>query len=199
MKRREALELFAQVRQSSPAVTGPSFGGRVLHEVAHEPATLYNMELGYAVAVCMGLAMTLPSERIYAVEGDGSLIAGLASLTTVARYAPPNLVILVFNNRSWATTGGQPTAARTGTDIQAVAQAAGLTKACHVADTDALIRALADAAGTHGPHLIVIDIEDEDVRNAGQSPAYPFDIVESAIRFRRNLEDRGLVPTIWAV
>jgi hypothetical protein len=34
---------------------------------------------------------------------------------------------------------------------------------------------------------------------ASEARAMPFDIVESAIRFRRTLEDRGLVPTIWAV
>jgi hypothetical protein len=79
MKRREALELFARVRNGAPAVTGPSFGGRILHDVAHEPATLYNMELGYPTAVCMGLALALPSEKIYAIEGDGSMIAGLAA------------------------------------------------------------------------------------------------------------------------
>jgi hypothetical protein len=33
----------------------------------------------------------------------------------------------------------------------------------------------------------------------GQSKAMPFDIVESSIRFRRTLEDRGLVPPIWAI
>jgi hypothetical protein len=47
--------------------------------------------------------------------------------------------------------------------------------------------------------LIVIDVESEDVKTAGSSQAYPFDIVEAAVTFRRTLEDRGLVPTIWAV
>jgi sulfopyruvate decarboxylase subunit beta len=199
MKRREALEVFVRVRGTSPAVTGPSFGGRILHDVGPEPATLYNMELAYPTAVCVGLALSLPGERIYAIEGDGSMIAGLATLTTVGRYAPPNLVVLVFNNRSWATTGAQPTAARTGTDLTAVAQAAGIAQARTVADLASLEEALQHAAQVDGPHFVVVEIEDEDVRTAGTSPAYPFDIVESAIRFRRTLEERGLVPTIWAV
>ncbi|MFD4971676.1 hypothetical protein [Streptomyces sp. NPDC058424] len=40
MNRREVLEIFACHRGDAPAVTGPSFGGRVLHELAHEPATI---------------------------------------------------------------------------------------------------------------------------------------------------------------
>ena len=73
MNRRELLEVFARYRGNAPVVTGPSFGGRVLREVAHEPATLYNMELAYPTAVCLGLALALPDQHVYAVEGDGFL------------------------------------------------------------------------------------------------------------------------------
>lgn len=199
MNRREVLEVFARHRRDAPAVTGPSFGGRVLHEIAHSPTTLYNMELGYPTAVCLGLALTLPGERVFAVEGDGSLIAGLATLTTVARYAPPNLVVLVVNNRSFSTTGAQPTAAAGTTDIAAVAQAAGITSAVEVHDVEALDAALGRATREDGPHVIVATIESEDIATAGTSKAYPFDLVEAAVTFRRSLEERGLVPTIWAI
>lgn len=198
MNRFEALEVVARYRGDSPAITGPSFGGRVLREVAHEPATIYNMDLAYATPMCFGLALALPHQRVYAIEGDGSMIAGLASLTTIGRYAPPNLVVIVINNRSWATTGAQPTAAAT-TDLVQIARAAGITSAVEVSDIAGVDLALRSAVETAGPHFIVIDVEPEDVSSAGRSKAYPFDIVEAAITFRRTLEDRGLVPTIWAV
>ncbi|MFD4971674.1 hypothetical protein [Streptomyces sp. NPDC058424] len=54
--------------------------------------------------------------------------------------------------------------------------------------------ALSRAATAPGPHFVVADVEPEDVRTAGSSQAYPFDIVEAAVVFRRALEDRGLVP-----
>lgn len=199
MNRREVIEIFARYRGDSPAVTGPSFGGRILQEIAHRRATVYNMELAYPTPMCMGLALALPDERVFAIEGDGSMIAGLASLTTVARYAPPNLVIVVINNRSFASTGGQPTAASADADLVQIARGAGIASARSVDDLDGVRAALGIATTSPGPHLIVIQVEDEDVRSAGSSQAYPFDIVESAITFRRDLEERGLVPTIWAV
>jgi sulfopyruvate decarboxylase subunit beta len=199
VNRREVLEVFAQHRGDSPAVTGPSFGGRVLHEIAHRPTTLYNMELGYTTAVCLGLALSLPGERIFAVEGDGSLIAGLPTLTTVARYAPPNLVVLVINNRSFSTTGAQPTAAAGKADIAALARAAGIPQVVAVDSVEELDAALGQATDSDGPHVIVAAIEPEDIATAGTSKAYPFDLVEAAVTFRRSLEDRGLVPTIWAI
>ncbi|MEV5009993.1 thiamine pyrophosphate-dependent enzyme [Streptomyces sp. NPDC056159] len=199
MKRRDVLEILARYRGESPAVVGPGFGGRILHEIDHRPATIYNMEFGYPAAVCLGLALALPQERVFAIEGDGSLIAALGTLTTVARYAPRNLIILVINNRSFATTGAQPTASASVTDIAAVGKAAGLASSTCVADLAAAEAALGQAVEADGPHLIVADVEYEDVQSAGQSKAYPFDIVEAAITFRRSLENRGLVPTIWAV
>jgi hypothetical protein len=59
--------------------------------------------------------------------------------------------------------------------------------------------ALRRAVETPGPHFVVIDVEPENVKSAGKSKAYPYDIVEAAITFRRTLENRGLVPTIGAV
>ena len=50
-----------------------------------------------------------------------------------------------------------------------------------------------------GPFLIVARVEVQDRPSPGGYRAYSFDIVESAIRFRRDLVDRGLVPPIWAV
>ena len=43
MNRRQVLEIFARYRGDAPAITGPSFGGRILYTIDHRPATLYNM------------------------------------------------------------------------------------------------------------------------------------------------------------
>lgn len=199
MNRREVLEVFVRHRGDSPAVTGPSFGGRMLYATDHRPATIYNMELGYPTAVCLGLALSLPSERIYAVEGDGSMLAGLATLTTVARYQPKNLVVLVIDNQAYVTTGSIASATSTGTDLVAIAKGAGIAESHRVSDVGALDEVLAKAATGQGPFFIVAEIEREDMGAIGKSSAMPFDIVESSIRFRRTLEEKGLVPSIWAV
>ena len=199
MNRRDVLEVFSRHRGDSPAVTGPSFGGRVLYSIDHRPATLYNMELGYPTAVCLGLALSLPDQRIYAVEGDGSMLAGLATLTTVARFAPKNLVVLVIDNRAYVTTGSIASATSTGTDLVAIARGAGIVEAQRATDAATLDRMLGSAAAGAGPFFIVAEIEQESMAAVGKSTAMPFDIVESSIRFRRTLEDKGLVPPIWAV
>jgi len=199
MTRQEVLEIFARHRGDAPAVTGPSFGGRILYTIDHRPATLYNMELGYPTAMCVGLALCLPTERVYAIEGDGSMLAGLSVLPTIARYRPRNLVVIVVDNRAYVTTGSIPSATASGSDLVAMAEGAGIEKAFRASDAAAFEQYMKRAIVEDGPFFIVADVEKEDLALVGKSKAMPFDIVESCVRFRRTLEDRGLVPAIWAI
>ena len=127
------------------------------------------------------------------------MLMGIGTLSTVARYRPRNLVIVVIDNRAYVTTGAMASATASGTDLAAMARGAGMDQVDRVADGAALDRSLKRATSTEGPHLIVSDVEADEMADLGKYPAMPFDIVESAIRFRRNLEDRELVPPIWAV
>jgi sulfopyruvate decarboxylase subunit beta len=199
MTRQEVLEIFARYRGDSPAITGPSFGGRILYTVDHRPATLYNMELGYPTAMFLGLALCLPTERVFVIEGDGSMLAGLSVLTTIGRYRPRNLIVIVIDNRAYVTTGSVPSATAGGADLVAIAKGAGIEKAFRAADLSAFEQCMKRAIAEDGPFFIVADIEKEDMASIGKSKAMPFDIVESCVRFRRTLEDRGLVPPIWSV
>jgi sulfopyruvate decarboxylase subunit beta len=199
MNRREVIEIFARYRGESPVIVGPGVSGRILFDIDHQPATIYNMELGYPTSMCLGLALALKGERVFSLEGDGSLLVGLGVLTTIARYRPRNLVVLVIDNRIYSTTGSMPSATATGTDLAAIGRGAGMEKVERVGDTEALDRSLKLATTTDGPFLIVADVEPDTPSLFANARAMPFDIVESAIRFRRNLEDRGLVPPIWAV
>jgi sulfopyruvate decarboxylase subunit beta len=199
MTRQEVLEIFARYRGESPAITGPSFGGRILYTVDHRPATLYNMELGYPTAMFLGLALCLPTERVFVIEGDGSMLAGLSVLTTIGRYRPRNLIVIVVDNHAYVTTGSVPSATAGGADLVAMAKGAGIEKAFRAADLGAFEQCMKRSIAEDGPFFIVADIEKEDMASIGKSKAMPFDIVESCVRFRRTLEDRGVVPPIWSV
>ena len=199
MNRRDAIEVFARYRGDAPVIVGPGVSGRLLYEIDHRPATIYQMELGYPAPMCLGLAFALPGERVYALDGDGSLLMSLGVLTTIARYRPSNLTVLVLDNRLYLSTGALPSATASGADLAAIGRGAGLEHAETVADAAALERALARTTRESGPFLIVAQIEAQDRVGPGGYRAMPFDIVESAIRFRRDLVDRGLVEPLWAI
>src|SRR3954447_5774010 len=77
--------------------------------------------MGLAVPIALGVAIAQPRRKVFALEGDGSILMQLGSLSTVAAQAPKNLTILVMDNGTYQITGGQPTPAAAGTDYVAVA------------------------------------------------------------------------------
>ncbi|MFC2009949.1 thiamine pyrophosphate-dependent enzyme [Chloroflexota bacterium] len=54
----------------------------------------------------LGLALARPDKKVMVLDGDGSLLMNLGSLVTIANMAPPNLIIFLFENTVWETSGG---------------------------------------------------------------------------------------------
>jgi thiamine pyrophosphate-dependent acetolactate synthase large subunit-like protein len=88
VNRIECLEVFAAARGDAAVIVGPGFAGHELAAAAHSDLTIYNMEMGYAASMCLGLALALEptGRRVVAIEGDGSLLMALPTLTTMCRY-----------------------------------------------------------------------------------------------------------------
>jgi sulfopyruvate decarboxylase subunit beta len=199
MNRREAIEVFARLRAGGPAITGPGATSGTLWSMGHEPATIYNMELGYATAMCLGIALAVPTERVFALEGDGSMIAGLATLTSIGRHRPPNLVTIVLDNGVYATGVGigpgitEETAASHGTRLAAVAVACGIPadQVLEPETVEAFEAALGRSIHEPGPWMIVARIDASDASGSPTRRRPGVDVVESAVLFRREMVDRG--------
>ena len=58
--------------------------------------------------VALGLALAQPGRKVLCLDGDGSLLMNLGAMVTIANKAPKNLVHVLFNNKVYAVTGGQP-------------------------------------------------------------------------------------------
>jgi thiamine pyrophosphate-dependent acetolactate synthase large subunit-like protein len=194
MKRADVIDAFAAVRGDAAVVTGPGASSGMLYVRDHRPATIYNMELAYATAICLGIALGDPSRRVVAIEGDGSLTAELQVFTTIARYAPPNLVVLAMDNGIYGTGGGTVrTAAGGRTDLAAVARACGIgaDHVVEVADVEAVRAALEAALTRDGPWIVVAHVDAIDASSGPKRARPKVDIVESAAALRQALEERG--------
>ena len=64
--------------------------------------------MGKASSIGLGLALAQPDKKVIVLDGDGSLLMNLGSLVTIINMAPNNLVLFVFENGIYRTTGGQP-------------------------------------------------------------------------------------------
>jgi thiamine pyrophosphate-dependent acetolactate synthase large subunit-like protein len=195
MNYKDVIAALAAARGDALVVAGPGVSSRLLWAASHRPATLYQMELGYPTAMCLGLALAAPRERVLALEGDGSLLAGLGVLTTIARYGPANLAVLVLDNGRYGTVGAGTveTATRTGTDFVAVARGCGwdAEKTMRAVTVEDVRAGLRRALSEPGPWLIAASVDGGTLADARDVGQIPFDIVEAAITFRRAMIDRG--------
>jgi sulfopyruvate decarboxylase subunit beta len=199
VQRIACIDVFARLRGAAVVIVGPGYAGHELATARHGDLTLYNMDMGYAAPICLGLALARPDQRVVAIEGDGSMLMALHTLATAARYRPPNLTIIVFDNGYYLTTGRGSVATATGhgmdpaaghrTDLAAVARAAGLDPdhVCAAGDLPAFEAAAARALTQPGPWYIVARVDTADRGHARARGEFPTDVVEQAVLFQLGL------------
>lgn len=112
--------------------------------------------MGYTTPTGFGLAVA-NDVPVTVLEGDGSLLMSLGCLSTIGTYDPSNLTIVVWNNETYATTGGQPTASEN-IEFEAVAKGCGL-KAFHVTDRESFEEEYVLAVEHDGAALVACDVE----------------------------------------
>jgi thiamine pyrophosphate-dependent acetolactate synthase large subunit-like protein len=98
--------------------------------------------MGAAVSIGRCPAMRRASLRVFVLAGDGSLLMNLGSLATIGWVRPQNLVVIVWDNAAYATTGGQDSATAHGADLEAAARAMGITSSTTVHDDRELAKAI---------------------------------------------------------
>ncbi|HET9267877.1 MAG TPA: thiamine pyrophosphate-dependent enzyme [Vicinamibacterales bacterium] len=116
--------------------------------------------MGLASSVGLGLAMAQPAQRVIVLDGDGSLLMNLGSLATIGWVRPANLVLVVWDNEKYGTTGGQDTATAHGADLDAAARAMGITATATSRTPREFERALARAQSEPGPWVIVAKVDE---------------------------------------
>jgi thiamine pyrophosphate-dependent acetolactate synthase large subunit-like protein len=114
--------------------------------------------MGMVSSVALGVALARPDRRVVGLDGDGSLLMNLGSLSTMAIAQPANLTLVVWDNEVYGTTGGQPTATAHGCDLAAVARSLGIERVSTVTTPEDLDREFARTRREPGPAVIVAKV-----------------------------------------
>jgi thiamine pyrophosphate-dependent acetolactate synthase large subunit-like protein len=110
--------------------------------------------MGLAVSIALGVAIAQPHRKVFALEGDGSILMQLGSLSTVASRDQKNLCVIIMDNGAYQITGGQKTQTALGADIVGIARESGLAQSAWAADEDAFVELVRLALDRDGPWLI---------------------------------------------
>jgi sulfopyruvate decarboxylase subunit beta len=157
-----------------------------LHSLGHRSNFFYLQHaMGLASSTGLGLAMCLPNQKVVVFDGDGSVLMNLGGLTTLARYRPANLVHVIFDNESLLSVGGFPTATSTGSDLEALARAAGIARTSTVHAIDEFSRTF-DAA-VHATELACIVVKVEAL--GPKSYTTDLALLENRFQFQRHIEN----------
>lgn len=199
MKRYDCLKILGQEIGDGLVIT--TVGGAAAEWNAIRPSdgNLRCRTLGLVSSIALGLALALPKRRIVGIDGDGALLMNACGLATLAWQKPANLMLLLFDNGIYEASGLRPTATSAGTDLIAMARAAGLQNASWAASLDNYRSELRKAKERGALSMIGAKTESgmEYFKSWRELPAFEYNEVENVYRFMRHiekLEGRRVVP-----
>ena len=68
--------------------------------------------MGHCSSIALGIALSKPDREVVCIDGDGSMLMHLGSLTSIASLKPKNFRHILMNNEVHESVGGQVTAAK---------------------------------------------------------------------------------------
>jgi sulfopyruvate decarboxylase subunit beta len=185
MLRADALEAIYPELKDQIVVTIMGAVAVELYTLGHRHNFFYlEHAMGLASSMGLGIAVAMPHHKVIVIDGDGSLLMNLGTLSTMARYSPGNLVHIVFDNASLLSVGGFPTATATGTDLAGVARACAIPKVAEAHTPDQLKSAVAGALANGKLTTIVAKVE----AIGPKSFHMDLPLLENRFQFKRALE-----------
>jgi thiamine pyrophosphate-dependent acetolactate synthase large subunit-like protein len=154
--------LIAKLKHEEAVIGGIGNTNFDLWAAGHRPQNFYMLgSMGLAFPIALGVALAQPDRRVFALEGDGSLLMQLGALSTIAALKPKNLIMIVMDNGIYQITGAQPTPAAQVADIVAIAAGSGLANSAWAADEEDFERLVEQAMSASEPSLIAVRIDDK--------------------------------------
>jgi sulfopyruvate decarboxylase subunit beta len=194
MKRADCIKALYPELQDRLVVTIMGASAQELYDLGHCESFFYlEHAMGLASSIGLGLALNLPHEKVVVIDGDGSVLMNLGGLATLARYRPPNLVHLIFDNGSLLSTGGFASHTTSGvTDLAAIARGAGCPNVSRVTTLYEFMEAAAAAFDGNELATIVAKVEAVGPDHYGMDLKLP----ENAFRFQRTIAERQKKHTL---
>jgi len=188
MNRQKSIEAIYPELEDKIVVTIMGACAQELYDLGHRENFFYLQHaMGLASSIGLGLALNLPEEKVVVMDGDGSVLMNLGTLTTMARYRPSNLVHIIFDNGSLLSTGGFPTHTAEGpTDLAAIARGAGVPHVAEARTPFEFMEAVGDAFDREELTVIVAKVEAVGPDHYGMD----FHLPENAFRFERFIREK---------
>jgi len=173
--------LVSKLKNEEAVIGGIGNSNFDLWNAGRRPQNFYMLgSMGLTAPIALGVALAQPKRRVFALEGDGSILMQLGSLATIAAVNPRNLTIIVWDNGLYQITGSQPTATAAAADVVEIARGAGIAQSAWASDEEDFERLVERALHGDGPWFIAARIDGK--APAAQTPREPVSIKDAFMR-----------------
>jgi sulfopyruvate decarboxylase subunit beta len=157
MKRYDALKKIVSSIGNEFIVSNLGAPSRELFSLRDRNENFYMLgSMGLASSIAFGLAISQPSKKIWCIDGDGSMLMNLGSLSTIANNHPNNLTLIVIDNGVYGSAGDQRTYTSYKTKLEIIARGAGFESIKIIDNEDDIIPSLKSLG--HGCHFVKIKV-----------------------------------------
>ena len=187
MLRMHALQAIYPELQDRIVLTIMGAVAAELYSLGHRTNFFYlEHAMGLASSMGLGIALSMPEHKVIVLDGDGSLLMNLGTLSTMARYKPGNMLHIVFDNESLLSVGGFPTATSSGTDLAGIARASGVPQVMEANTIESLKEGVNEALKSNKLTTIVSKVE------AISPKSFHMDLtlLENRFQFWRSLQEK---------
>ncbi|MDB5564213.1 MAG: ilvG 1 [Tardiphaga sp.] len=163
MNRSVMTQLLVDKLKSGEAVIGGIGNSNFdLWASGQRPQNFYMLgSMGLATPIALGVALAQPQRKVFALDGDGSILMQLGALGTVAAEVSKNLAIIIWDNGLYQITGSQKTLTSAGADLVAIAKGAGIAQSYWAFDQAHFESLIERALVEDGPWFIAVRIDAE--------------------------------------
>jgi len=189
LDRRELLPKLIPRPDEYLIISGLAGASRDAAALTSEGDNLFTMggAMGAAVPIGLGLALGAPDREIMVVTGDGELLMNIGSLATVASMAPQNLSIVCIDNGQHGETGGQMGHTAQRTNLELMAQGAGIAATLTVSRPEELAAAARFLKESPAPRFLWARV----LPGPPSEWKRDWNLADCRTRFRRALIDRA--------
>lgn len=159
----QLLRPLAELRRDEVVVTAMSvvrpWGLLSDHDLDFASA---DSAMGHTADLALGIAMARPERKVVCLNGDGSMLMSLGTLSTIVASGVENYVLIVVENGTYEITGNQPIPGREAVDFAGLARAAGFPRCYAFDDPEAYGSALPGILRERGPVFATVAVEPGD-------------------------------------
>ena len=147
---------------------------------------LYEIYMGGATSVGLGMAVSLPHRQVIALDGDGGILMDLGILLAVGQQNPSNLIVIIGDNRAYEKAGCVPTfTADKEVSLETIARGAGIPNVWTVTEPAEFQKAIDEAYRAKGASFIDMKV----VTEPWFRHAVTLDGTENKYKFIRYIEE----------